>query len=64
MFFFQAGDYCATNKEFADLVQRTLIGCYSHRFHLAVGDILRDCQDVTDNVSRNMIKLRNLITAA
>lgn len=58
------GENCATNKAVADLLQTPIVGCYSHRFNLAVGDILGDYDDVIESVYRIMVKLRNLIPAA
>lgn len=51
------GDNCATNKAVADLLQTQLVGCYSHRFHLAVEEILGDYDDVIESVYRIMVSL-------
>ena len=58
------GDNCNTNKALADLAHKPLLGCASHRFNLAVKDILEEYSDVTSCVYHMMKKLKNIIPAA
>ena len=53
-----------TNKAVADAMGASFIGCASHRFNLAVQDIIEIHATVVDKVQTLMIKLRNLTTSA
>ena len=58
------GDNCATNKAVANSTGVGFIGCASHRFNLAVQDILVQHDDIITIVNDLMKKLRNLVPAA
>ncbi|KAG7354964.1 hypothetical protein IV203_004320 [Nitzschia inconspicua] len=58
------GDNCSTNKATATAASLPLVGCASHRFNLAVKDILKDYADLITCVCRLMKKLKNIIPAA
>lgn len=57
------GDNCSTNKAFARKADRKFVGCYSHRFNLAVKDVLNESKDELEKVRKIMIKLRTPIAA-
>ncbi len=58
------GDNCSTNKLFAKKADCKLIGCASHRFNLAVKDIMSPYEDLLAKVNSLMKKLRNIIPSA
>lgn len=58
------GDNVSTNKALASLVGRFLIGCASHRFNLAVCDIIESNSDTVQAIRSIMVKLRTLKYAA
>ncbi|KAG7355610.1 hypothetical protein IV203_000296 [Nitzschia inconspicua] len=58
------GENCSTNKATATAASLPLVGCASHRFNLAVKDILKDYSALTTCVYRLMKKLKNIIPAA
>ena len=58
------GDNCNTNKALATIAKRPLVGCASHRFNLAVKDVLKDYHDVLSKINSIMKKLKNLIPSA
>jgi hypothetical protein len=54
------GDNCSTNKRLAAICSIPLIGCASHRFNLAVKEILKQHKHLVDKVEKLMIKCRTL----
>ena len=58
------GDNVSTNKNLSDKYRIALIGCCSHRFNLAVMDILSAENDTVLKVNTIMIKLRSLQLSA
>lgn len=59
------GDNCSTNKLFATLAGTRFVSCASHRFNLAVEDILAENEDIIDTVHSLMtVKLGTLIISA
>lgn len=54
----------ATNKAFADQLQTSVAGCYSHQCSLAAGDSLGNYDHVVERLYRIMFKLQNLISAS
>ena len=58
------GDNCPSNKAFANKARKPLVGCASHRFNLAVKDMLEDYTNLTTKVYHLMKKLRNIIHSA
>jgi hypothetical protein len=58
------GDNCNTNKALATLARRPLVGCASHRFNLAVKDLLKEYSDLLNDINALMKKLKNLIPSA
>ena len=58
------GDNVAVNKSFARNLGIPFIGCASHRFNLAVKDILEDNQLIISKVQSIMRKLSYQIPAA
>lgn len=52
-------DNCNTNKAIANSVGVPLVGCASHRFNLAVEDILQEDDDFVQKIYAIMSKLRN-----
>ncbi|RHY17778.1 hypothetical protein DYB32_010473 [Aphanomyces invadans] len=58
------GDNCSTNGAFSARSKVPLIGCSSHRFNLAVNDILVNYEPILSDVHTLMTKLKNLIPAA
>ena len=57
------GDNVSTNKALADLCEKPLIGCASHRFNLAVKVFLSPREDLIAKVNKQMGKLKNLKSA-
>lgn len=53
------GDNCATNRSLSRLFECGFVGCASHRFNLAVKDLMSDKSDIINNVRELMKKLRN-----
>lgn len=58
------GDIVSTNKSLAVLCGCGFVGCASHRFNLAVKDVLNVHADLIDVVHKIMAKLRHLIPSA
>ncbi len=58
------GDNCSVNKAFADLIQKPMVGCASHRLNLAVNNFLEPYESELDLVEKLMIRLRTLKNAA
>ena len=58
------GDNCPTNKAFATKANARFIGCASHRFNLAVKDMLEEYEPLTTQVYFLMKKLKNIIPSA
>lgn len=58
------GDNVSTNKALALLVGCGFVGCASHRFNLAVKDLIGQEWALVEVVQKVMLKLRNLIPAA
>ena len=58
------GDNCATNQAIATRLGVPLVGCFSHRFNLAVQAFLAHYVDLINKVDRLMGQLRNLKNAA
>lgn len=58
------GNKAATNKAFAHRVGPIFIGCYSHRYNLAMMGIMSGYLDVVDKVHELMKKLNYQIPAA
>jgi len=48
------------NKSIADKTKKPLLGCYSHRFNLAVKDYLLEYEKILEHVNQLMIKLRTI----
>ena len=42
------------NKAFANLANKPLVGCASHRFNLAVGDFLKPFKEDMDKINTLM----------
>ncbi|RLN87599.1 hypothetical protein BBJ28_00027238 [Nothophytophthora sp. Chile5] len=61
---FVTGDNCSTNGRVAALLGRPLVGCSSHRLHLAVKSYLSDYETLLGKVNTLMCKLRCLNAAA
>lgn len=53
-------DNCDTNKALANLCLVPMIGCASHRYNLAVKDVLVEHSDLIDKINTIMGKLKNL----
>jgi hypothetical protein len=58
------GDNCSTNRAFARRACCNLIGCASHRFNLAVKDIIDPYQNLITKVNSVMKKMKNIIPSA
>lgn len=54
-------DNCKVNKALSKKAAVPLIGCYSHRFNLAVQEILKDDNTLLGKVNNIMLKLRTII---
>jgi len=57
---FFVGDNCNVNHCIANIAQKPLIGCYSHKFNLAVEEYLMKYENILDKVHILMVKLRNI----
>lgn len=57
-------DNAAVNKAIADVAQCHFVGCASHRYNLAVNDVLQQHDSVIQRVMRLMRKLQDLLPAA
>jgi len=57
---FFVGDNCKTNRSIATLTEKPLLGCYSHKFDLAVSGYLSKYEKILDKVNQLMKKLRNV----
>lgn len=57
-------DNCNLNKSIATAKELPFLGCASHRFNLAMTDILRNHEELLDRVNNLMCKLRTPIMAA
>lgn len=57
------GDNCAVNKSLSTKARVPFIGCASHRFNLAVKDILKEHEEFINRVQRVMVMVRTLTTA-
>jgi hypothetical protein len=60
---FICGDNCSTNKALADLAEKPLVGCASHRLNLAIQSIFADHSGLVDKVDFLMVELRKLKNA-
>lgn len=58
------GDNVSTNKALANKTGIPMVGCASHRFNLAMRDILHKDQDIIAKVNSTMVKLRGLLLSA
>lgn len=58
------GDNCSTNQSFARKVNTPLVGCASHRFNLAVHDIIAPHRMIVAKVNALMKTIRRPISAA
>lgn len=58
------GDNCSTNKAVANLAEKPLIGCSSHRFNLAAQLLLDEEEDIIGKINSLMGKLKGLTLAA
>lgn len=58
------GDNCGTNRKTARIVNKPLVGCASHRYNLAVRQVVEESQSLVDQVQQLMVQLRTLIGAA
>eukprot|EP00171_Calliarthron_tuberculosum_P004916 IDg4916t1 len=58
------GDNCSVNKKVSRISNTPLVGCASHRFNLAVMDIVKEHQTLVDKVRSLMVVLRKLIAGA
>ena len=57
------GDNCNVKKS-SNKLSKPLIGCASHRFNLAVYDIISSDRDIIDKIQDLMFKLRSLLLSA
>lgn len=57
-------DNCPVNKRTARLISVPMVGCASHRFNLAVMDIVGENSILIEKVRNVMVVLRQLIPAA
>lgn len=57
-------DNCSTNQAFANRVQKRMVGCHSHRFNIALQDLLKPYTGVVDKINNLMQKLKFSIPAA
>ena len=58
------GDNYSLNNSIAQKINIPLIRCASHRFNLAVSQIIRKEEKVVENIQQLMLKLRILILSA
>lgn len=58
------GDNCSVNKSLANRLTCGFIGCSSHRFNLAVLDIIKSDEELIQKVNCIMKKFKNLLHAA
>ena len=58
------GDNCNTNRSMSKKAMVNFIGCASHRFDLAVKDIMVEYDDLVSTVNAIMKKLKNLVPSA
>ena len=58
------GDNVSTNKRAARLAKVAFVGCASHRYNLAVMDLVNDNSELIGKVNALMVFLRSLIPAA
>lgn len=58
------GDNCSTNLSFATKAQAKFVGCASHRFNLAVQDLIEESEAPLQKVNQLMKKLKAPIAAA
>lgn len=54
------GDNCDTNKAFSNLFAKPFVGCASHRYNLAINNLLDKWKESLDKVNALMGKLKNL----
>jgi len=57
---FFVGDNCNVNHCIANIAQKPLIECYSHKFNLAIEEYLMKYENILDKVHILMVKLRNI----
>lgn len=57
-------DNCDNSKAAENMLGKPSIGCRSHRFNVAVLDILQNYSDIIDTVHGLILKLQNLDRAA
>lgn len=58
------GDNCNTNKSISNKLSIPMIGCASHRYNLAVQDILSEHEELLSKINTLMIKLKSLLLGA
>lgn len=58
------GNYTSTNRTFSIMVGPYFVGCHSHRFNLAVKDILDGKKDQIDKIQVIVKKLSYSISSA
>ncbi len=61
---FLIGDNVSTNKSLSRITNIPFIGCASHRFNLAIRDILKTEQFIIDKVLQVMVRLHDLLLSA
>ena len=54
------GDNAEVNKALANLCEKPLIGCASHKFNLAVSHYLKNYEDLLGKINDIMVKLKSL----
>lgn len=58
------GDNVSVNKSISNKTGKPLIGCASHRYNLAVRDIIDGDIDLIDKIAAIMVKLKTLLLSA
>lgn len=58
------GDNCSVNKRLADLINKPMVGCASHRFNLGVNLFLRPHEVLLGKIEQIMTRLRTLKAAS
>ena len=58
------GDNCSVNKSMSTKLGLPVIGCASHRFNLAVSDIISGDQKIVYQAQELMFKLKTLVQSA
>ena len=57
-------DNCSVNKSISNKTQKAMVGCHSHRFNIALQQILNEHSTMIEQINRIMLKLKNVIPAA